>query len=97
MSLESHEPLAVVTPPALTRPEPPLEAQSASQHLAPRTPEEIRAVEAVFAQHHQESETVAGLLSLWTGGMVLRDILVDTFAEPVGEVEVDPQKAKESV
>jgi len=61
------------------------------QALPARTPDEIRAVEAVFVQQEKESETVAALLS----AMVLRDVLVDTFTEPAGEVEVEPEKKKD--
>jgi len=91
MSLDSHEAIVVLAPPAHARPEPPLEAPSGTQALPARTPEEMRAVEAVFAQQEKESATAAGLLFMPTATMILRDILVDTFAEPAGEAEVEPK------
>jgi hypothetical protein len=94
MSLESHEPIAVVAPPKLTRPEPPPEVRSAADLLPARTPEEIRAVEAVFTQHDKEAVTAAGLWGMWTGALILHDVMVDTFTDPAGEVEVEPKKKK---
>ena len=55
---------------------------------------EIRAVEAVFAARERESAAVAGLLSLWTGTMLLNDLAMETFREPAGEVEPDEKKPK---
>ena len=55
---------------------------------------EIRAVEAVFAAKERESAAVAGLLSLWTGTMLLNDLAMDSFREPAGEVELDEKKEK---
>jgi hypothetical protein len=51
--------------------------------------EQVRALEAVFAAKDKESATVAGLLGLWTGAMVLHDMAVETFSEPAGEVEAE--------
>jgi hypothetical protein len=94
MSLESHQSMIVLAPPAQTRPAIPLEVPSEAAALPARSPEEIRAVEAVFAQQEKESATAAGLLFMPTATMILRDILVDTFAEPVDEVEVEPKAKK---
>ena len=55
----------------------------------PRDAEQVRALEAVFTAKDAESATVAGLLGVWTGAMVLHDLAVDTFTEPAGEVEAD--------
>lgn len=49
--------------------------------------EQVRALEAVFSAKDAESNTVAGLLGLWTGTMVLHDLAIETFSEPAGEVE----------
>ena len=57
-------------------------------------PEQVRAVEAVFAAKDKESATVAGLLGLWTGTMLLSDLAVDTFKEPAGEVEIEKRKPR---
>ena len=56
---------------------------------------EIRAVEAVFAAKERESAAVAGLLSLWTGSMLLNDLAMETFSEPAGEVEPDSRKPED--
>jgi len=90
MSLDSHEALVVIAPPSHSRPAPLLDTPTGMQPLPVRTPEEIRAVAAVFAQQERESATVAALLS----GMVLRDVLADTFAEPAGDVEVELKEKK---
>jgi hypothetical protein len=57
------------------------------QALAPATPEQARAVEAVFASQDREHHQVAGLLGLWTGALVLHDIAVETFDPPADEKE----------
>jgi hypothetical protein len=90
MSLESHESVIVLAPPAYTRPAPPPDAPVEMAALPARTPEEIRAVEAVFAQQEKESATVAGLLNMYVGGMVLHDILVDSLSKPADAVEDEP-------
>src|SRR5713226_2789208 len=60
----------------------------------PPDSEQVRAVEAVFAAKERESATVAGLLGLWTGAMVLHDVALETFAEPAGEVEPETKRKK---
>ena len=55
----------------------------------PRDPQEVRALEAVFTAKEKESATVAQLLGVYTGAMVLHDLAVDTFTEPAGEVEAE--------
>jgi hypothetical protein len=59
-----------------------------AESLHAATPEEVRAVEAVFAHHnHKESDQVLGLLGLWTSALVLHDVAVETFDPPAGELE----------
>jgi hypothetical protein len=58
-------------------------------------PDQVRALEAVFAAKEKESATVAGLLSLWTSAMLLSDLAVDTFKEPAGEVEIEKPQPRE--
>jgi hypothetical protein len=53
--------------------------------------EQVRALEAVFTAKDKESATVAGLLGLVTGTMVLHDLAVETFSEPAGEVEAEEE------
>ncbi len=69
--------------PAAESPAPPIP-------IPPSNSEEMRAVEAIFAVREQESKTVAGLLGLYTGAMLLHDLAIETFTEPVDEVE--PEK-----
>jgi hypothetical protein len=83
MAIESHQSMIVLAPPEYSRPGPPLEAPT--EALPARTPDEIRAVEALFAQQDTESNTLAGLVFMPTAAMVLRDILVDQFTEPAPE------------
>jgi hypothetical protein len=73
-------PLIEVTAPAHTTPAP--------------TPEQARTAEAVFAQHEKESATVAGLLGMWTGTLLLHDVLKDTCTPPAGELEEEEAKKK---
>src|SRR5713101_4313696 len=58
-------------------------------------PEQVRALEAVFTAKDQESETVAGLLGLVTGTMVLHDLAIETFSEPAGEVDAEEEPEKD--
>lgn len=96
MSLESHQSVIVLAPPAYTRPAPPPEAPVEMTALPAHTPEEIRAVDAVLAQQDKESATVAGLLNMYVGGMVLHDILVDGLSK-ADEVEDEPKETQDEV
>jgi hypothetical protein len=58
------------------------------------TPEELRALEAVFAQKDRESAAVIGLLGAWNAGMLARDLLQDFLTDEGGEVEPPEQKPK---
>src|SRR5262245_15337943 len=57
------------------------------------SPEEARAVEAVFAQQ-QESDTVAGLLGVYTGALILHDLAAETFS-PSADEEQEPKRKKD--
>jgi hypothetical protein len=80
-------PVEVVTPPPA---EPALPPQ-----LTAVDPEQVQQLDAFFARK-DENSTVAGLLGLWTGALVLHDVARDHFAPPVGEVEdeEEPEKKK---
>jgi hypothetical protein len=56
------------------------------------TPEQVRTADEVFARD-KESEQVLGMLGMWTGALLLRDIAVDTF--DVSEEEKEEPKKKE--
>ena len=72
--------------------------ESAQQVPAPPLPlppgdtEQARALDAAFVAREKESEEVAGLLGLWAGTALLRDLAIETFSEPAGEVQ--PEKTK---
>ena len=93
----THEaPLAVPLPvecekavlmPAHVAPAPPQGSLAAD-------PEQARAIEAVFAAREKESQTVIGLLGLWTGTALLNDLAIETFSEPAGEVEAEDDNRK---
>ena len=73
----------------------PLEAPPAAE-LAPRSPEELRAVEAVFSHDQQEEQhLVAGLLGMWVGASVLHDVAVETFQSPPEEEEEKKPRRKD--
>jgi hypothetical protein len=55
----------------------------------PAPVEQVQAIETVFAQD-QENQTVAGLLGLWTGSMLLQDLLADHLNPPADE-EMPPR------
>ena len=70
------------------------------QPLPTPTPEQIRAVEAVFAQQDKESAQVANLLGLYTSGALLHNLVTDSLTpsaeeakkKPKLKVEEDPEK-----
>jgi hypothetical protein len=65
----------------------------------PPTEEQARAAEAIFAARQHESDQVAGMLGMWAGTMVLKDLATESFTEPVVELKLkpkaDPRKNKE--
>jgi len=73
---------------------PPLPPEHSQEMTAP-TDEQARAVEAVFAQQEKESETVAGLLGMYTGAVMLHNLAVDTFTPEVEEVKRMPKLKSE--
>jgi hypothetical protein len=78
----SHDPLLalpqtklVVEAPA----RPVVEAPGAA--LPAPTAEQVRAADGVFSDH-KESETVAGLIGMWTGVLLLHDLAVEHLDAP---------------
>src|SRR5262249_10896461 len=61
----------------------------------PQDPEQVRALEAVFTAKEKESTTVAGLLGVLSGTMVLHDLAVDTFTGPADEGEAEEKPREE--
>jgi hypothetical protein len=88
----SHDPLIalpdtklVVEAPA----RPVVEAPSAA--LPAPTPEQVRAADGVFADR-KESDTVAGLIGMWTGVLLLHDLAVEHLDRP--DEEEKPRSPK---
>src|SRR5262245_42249924 len=73
------EHVQAILPPAMQMPLP-------EEQLPPATPEQVKAVETVFAQD-QESEAVYGLLGMWTGTLLLHDLAKETFDKSAEEEE----------
>ncbi len=97
MSADSPEPIAYVARPAQTE-QPPALLQNTDVAHATRaaTPEELRAVEALFAQRGRtdDSPSLAGLWFAYGAGMMLRDVLKDTFTPENEEVEDEEERRK---
>jgi hypothetical protein len=93
MASQASEPLILVAGPVEERPQPPIDVvQAPGQEMPAPTLEQVRAADAVFARKSSESEQVAGILGMWMGGMLLKDILQDTLATPTDEPEADGKK-----
>ena len=74
--------------------QPPLLEAPAPQHRPSElTPEQLQAVETVFAESEQESKFVLGLLGMWTGTLVLHDVLKETVT-PASDEELEKEKKK---
>jgi hypothetical protein len=97
VSTDSPEPIAYIARPSQVE-QPPelLQALDVSHATRAATPEELRAVEALFAQRGrtQESPSLAGLWFAYGAGMLLRDVLRDTFTPETEEVEDEEERRK---
>lgn len=71
--------------PAVAAPAPPQQVDA----------EQARAVETLFAKKDQESDQVLGLLGMWTGTLLLHDLAVEHFSQPVDELELATPKPRE--
>lgn len=60
----------------------------------PPTPDQLHAVEAVFAAREEESQQVAQLLGLWTSVALMHDLAVDSFAAHSGPVEPEEERKR---
>jgi hypothetical protein len=89
----SHESHIVVLPPAGPVEElfPPPPAPDRLQAPPTPTPEEARAVEAVFAQQQKESNTVAGLVGMYTSAVMLHNLAVDALGAHREEQKEKPK------
>jgi hypothetical protein len=61
--------------------------------MTPPSEEQRQAAEAVFAAEEREHNTVAGLLGLWTGTMLLNDLAQEHFSRPTDE-ELEEEERK---
>jgi hypothetical protein len=98
MSAEWSETLPpVVQPPVQQLPPELVEVTHGDQSLTAPTAslEEQEAVAAVFRHQQREADQVAGLMGMWTGTLLMHDIIKDTLQEPAGEVEVEKKKKKD--
>jgi hypothetical protein len=87
MMLSDLPPMAAVPAKQVEPPAPPI-----LDHPAPAvTPEQARAADAVFAEQ-KESSVLAGLLGLWSGGMLLKDLATEHFAQAEDEDEEEEDK-----
>jgi hypothetical protein len=70
---------------------PPPPAGHQAEAPATPTPEQVRAVEAVFAQQQQESAKVSNLLGLYTSGVLLHNLVTDSLTPSAEEVKKKPK------
>jgi hypothetical protein len=87
----SHTPLETVVAPEVkvVMPAPVLEAVPDAACPPRPTAEQLRALDGAFADQQRESGSAAGLIGLWSGGMLLRDLALDAAAS---EQEEEPDK-----
>lgn len=57
-------------------------------------PAQVKEVDEVFAQKNKEADKVAGLVSLYTGVALLRDLAIDAFTPAPGELEEEELRKK---
>jgi hypothetical protein len=69
----------------------PPQAPQPPHSLATPTPEQARAVEAVFAQQQKENATVANLLGLYTSGVLLHNLMTDSLTPAAEEAKQKPK------
>jgi hypothetical protein len=95
VSIDTPEPIAHVARPTQVEQPPELlhNTQQAAAHVTrAATPEELRAVEVLFAQRAREQEGagVVGIIGAYSAGMLLHDLMKDMFTPETREVE--PEK-----
>ena len=88
----SHDPLIALPETKLVVEVPPRPAVEAPGAALPApTPEQERAADGVFTGH-KESDTVAGLIGMWTGVLLLHDLAVEHLDRP--DEELGPRRPK---
>jgi len=68
-----------------------------AQHTPARlaTAEEIRAADQLFAKKEQEQQLVSGLLGMYTGSLLLRDLAAEHLTHGDEEEEADSEEESE--
>jgi len=70
---------------------PPDAIKPPAESVSAPSPEQIKAVEAVFAQQEKESATVSNLLGLYASGVMLHNLAVDSMAPKSEEAKKMPR------
>jgi hypothetical protein len=94
MSAETPEPILFIQRPALEQQPAVIDTGAPTHVTRAATPEERRAVEALFTGQQRESAQVAALLGTWSAGMLLHDLIEDTFGAREEEEEPVEQMKK---
>ena len=74
---------------------PPIIPAAPEQLAVVADPEQVRAVETLFATPDKEPSAVSGLLGLWTSTILLNDMAKEIFHVPADEREPEPEKPKD--
>ena len=97
VSIDSSEcPAFVVRPPQVEQPSLILDTEAPGHVTRAATEDELLAVEAVFTQRamNQEPPSTAGLFFAYSAGMLLHDVLKDTFTPEAREAEAEEKPRK---
>jgi hypothetical protein len=75
---------------------PPAEAPVLAADTAqPLTPEQLRAVESAFTQQQQEADLAFGIVGMWAGTALLRDLAIEHFDREEEEISVPRERGKQ--
>lgn len=55
--------------------------------VAARDPNQISQIDQVFTENHQQADAMVSLVGVYTSLLLLRDLALDTFSPPAGELE----------
>src|SRR5207249_5919979 len=93
----SEAPAFVVHPPQVEQPSMIVDTGAPGHATRAATADELRAVEALFTQRGREQEppSAAGLFFAYSAGMLLHDVLKDTFTPETEEVEAEEEPRKQ--
>jgi hypothetical protein len=75
---------------------PPIDQPAPPPHTLAADPEQTKAVEALFASQEQESKQVEGLLGMWVGAAILKDLVADAVTEEPDDKEDSEQNPSET-